>query len=1723
MSQDVLAQAQTGDPKAIERLMNHTTRSRGIRTRVASQDGYLHILFESDRVIDQDKMTTFVRHSLVQLRVEAVSAVMVYGRQQHQPHVNWTSKVLLDSEPAEDSAEGISENSLEGISDHVPVAPPTAPESANHDLTSSLSEPSEPPSEQFEATSDLETPVVPEAEDYLAIAEPTQATDTDDFSPAPPPEAVPDDYADQGLADQRVTQDDATSSGLITDEPKAESQDSDWDSLSRFDVGETVDEPKAESQDSEWDSLSRFDITDTTDAESLQVDDVSFADVEFTSGNPDALTGALGDLQGGNPFQLLSPASENLQSDTADVATEQGIEPTADEPETEDSLDLDMDDDAAERNAAMEELLDNWDDDAADQQQPDFEMPSDDELRAVLFPHGDLPEPNFLEAEDHGWGDLAIAPDVAQADISEGNEDLDDADLDDLLFANEAAAKSPSRDEFDLDAFDGIDEDEIDEDEAEVDGEAIAESVWPEEATDTATDTADLDDLNDLDESLMFADQVDQSADNPWAELDEVQSEAADRDDLVFDDAAIEDGAESMDGGDRVFEDSLEDSLAEGLDQDDWGIEKALAEGLQHEDLMGDLMGEESESEDLDLEDFMEDASNDRDDLIVEDPLVESANSADLGFEDPASEGFDLDDFMSEESVSEALGTEDFVFEEPTLEGLDNDEDLVFEESLTEATDSADLIFEEPASEGLDLEDFTPEESVSEGFDLEDFTPEESASEGLSAEDFVFEESVSEGFDLEDLMAEESASEGLSAEDFVFEEPALEDLDNDEDLVFEESLTEATDSADLIFEESVSEEFDLEDFTPEESVSEGFDLEDFTPEESASEGLSAEDFVFEESVSEGFDLEDLMAEESASEGLSAEDFVFEESELAGLEPDDLVFDESLTDSTDSADLVFEEPISEGFDLDDLMSDGSTSESSDSEGFVFEDSSAIQEDHADLGMEFSATESRDRDDLGLEETEFPGLEELDMATESSDETTDLEALIFEEPGLDAPDGLDSAMDEAFGMSANDVATNSVTDSVDDWSADLESPTMISLISGETEEAIALPELTEMTDLTSPLAEAWDADHDLDADHEESGLDQTTEAAIASDVDDVLAALDEMATSPVTDSSDLDEWSELEAEFHESAPFADADLDRLDEPAFDDDDTDRLESMLFGHEPDPSPEDDPWGGDDLGGDEVEDAASALWEEAIALSEPPVAPSDHDDDLESMLLGEEPSPHDDDLESMLLGEEPSSDLTAAPWELPVDGDTEPDSSPDDLEALLQAEAETSETEGAWDDGATASLSDDAASFLSPSEPLGDAADVWPQADTVDEALDAWSIDAEDPNVLDNLPLTDADRPILDQGASQPLPFSDFPDFPDFPVDAINDTWVPRDEDPGEEGWLEPSAASSEEPADPPETPPSLADLPSPQAELLQQRAQIMEALGDAIAALASEDTTLEDGSDALSGGHESFHGTEAADFDDDLDDDDLDNDDLDDDFGLPTSNEYDDLIALGDAIAAMPIYPPAEQGWGMTVDHEPVGHLEHDDVFDRHDSESANRISVDESVEEDDREAIAPVEQAQPIAVDQPSAQPARVAPPEQPDRPLWIEVSVPSRSVQPTSQQDADAFEPRLPKELEPVDESPISVFNRPEAVVLLLFVTVLLLWQAYQSLISDAAPDGSLTVRELARRLDVNPSTINRRKAQNDFPAWSQFLDPVGIAWVYVDGVFLPQLGGLHEPESSASL
>ena len=51
--------------------------------------------------------------------------------------------------------------------------------------------------------------------------------------------------------------------------------------------------------------------------------------------------------------------------------------------------------------------------------------------------------------------------------------------------------------------------------------------------------------------------------------------------------------------------------------------------------------------------------------------------------------------------------------------------------------------------------------------------------------------------------------------------------------------------------------------------------------------------------------------------------------------------------------------------------------------------------------------------------------------------------------------------------------------------------------------------------------------------------------------------------------------------------------------------------------------------------------------------------------------------------------------------------------------------------------------------------------------------------------------------------------------------------------------------------------------------------------------------------------------------------------------------------------------------------------------------------------------------------------------------------------------------------------------------------------------SDSIDAGqSLIQAELAKRLDLNSSTVGRRKSDPDFPIWSMSKDPEGIAWRY---------------------
>jgi len=90
----------------------------------------------------------------------------------------------------------------------------------------------------------------------------------------------------------------------------------------------------------------------------------------------------------------------------------------------------------------------------------------------------------------------------------------------------------------------------------------------------------------------------------------------------------------------------------------------------------------------------------------------------------------------------------------------------------------------------------------------------------------------------------------------------------------------------------------------------------------------------------------------------------------------------------------------------------------------------------------------------------------------------------------------------------------------------------------------------------------------------------------------------------------------------------------------------------------------------------------------------------------------------------------------------------------------------------------------------------------------------------------------------------------------------------------------------------------------------------------------------------------------------------------------------------------------------------------------------------------------------------------------------------------------------------------SLLQRPEAIVLLAWLSMLVVWQLYLALATDEEIPGDqiLSNRKLAKRLGVHTRTLSRRRHRPDFSAWSQDLDPEGIAWVYQeDGGYAPVL------------
>ena len=87
--------AKQGDPKLIASVINRTLQPKGINAQVARDNDCLQVMLESDQVPSQPALMDFIRKGMLNLGVESIRTVKVYGRQVGEDLPAWEDEIEL--------------------------------------------------------------------------------------------------------------------------------------------------------------------------------------------------------------------------------------------------------------------------------------------------------------------------------------------------------------------------------------------------------------------------------------------------------------------------------------------------------------------------------------------------------------------------------------------------------------------------------------------------------------------------------------------------------------------------------------------------------------------------------------------------------------------------------------------------------------------------------------------------------------------------------------------------------------------------------------------------------------------------------------------------------------------------------------------------------------------------------------------------------------------------------------------------------------------------------------------------------------------------------------------------------------------------------------------------------------------------------------------------------------------------------------------------------------------------------------------------------------------------------------------------------------------------------------------------------------------------------------------------------------------------------------------
>jgi len=93
--QNYLELARQGDPSAIAVLINRNLQSKGITAKVSRKGNCLQVLLESDKILKQDNLITFLHSGILKLGITEINAIQVFGRQVGDEIPTWSRTINL--------------------------------------------------------------------------------------------------------------------------------------------------------------------------------------------------------------------------------------------------------------------------------------------------------------------------------------------------------------------------------------------------------------------------------------------------------------------------------------------------------------------------------------------------------------------------------------------------------------------------------------------------------------------------------------------------------------------------------------------------------------------------------------------------------------------------------------------------------------------------------------------------------------------------------------------------------------------------------------------------------------------------------------------------------------------------------------------------------------------------------------------------------------------------------------------------------------------------------------------------------------------------------------------------------------------------------------------------------------------------------------------------------------------------------------------------------------------------------------------------------------------------------------------------------------------------------------------------------------------------------------------------------------------------------------------